>query len=110
VDAKKAPAADPPLSATLHGAVDVLNSREAQGWAFDSKTPDAPVRVSLVVDGKELSRVEANYHRADLEPLGYGKGMCGFVIHLNKPLRRKARVEIVAHSRGLSHRMKETVI
>ncbi|MCW2274650.1 glycosyltransferase involved in cell wall biosynthesis [Rhodoblastus acidophilus] len=50
------------------------------GWAFDSDTPDKPLRVAIDVDGEVRWRGEANTHRRDLEEAGVGGGGHGFAI------------------------------
>jgi glycosyltransferase involved in cell wall biosynthesis len=62
----------------LKGNLDLVNLRQAAGWAQDDAQPDVPVSLLVIDNDKLLGRILANRYRADLENAGIGSGRHGF--------------------------------
>jgi hypothetical protein len=70
----------------IRGHLDAVTSGGfAEGWAFDSDSPQVVVTVALrAADGTELGRGLANLHRADMADLGFRFGWCAFRVRLSQ--------------------------
>jgi len=64
------------------GFVDFASQTEIRGWVFDNSTPDAPVKVEILVDGTVIASNLANVFRGDLLELGKGNGKHGFLFRI----------------------------
>src|ERR1700690_2289254 len=62
----------------LKGNLDLVNLRQAAGWAQDDAQPDVAVSLLVIDNDKLLGRILANRYRADLENAGIGSGRHGF--------------------------------
>jgi hypothetical protein len=73
----------------IRGHLDAVTSGGfAEGWAFDSDSPQVVVTVALrAADGTELGRGLANLHRADMADLGFRFGWCAFGCGCRRPAR-----------------------
>lgn len=69
--------ARPRTPSSLAGQVEGMRAGRVIGWAFDSRQPQHPVRLNVVVDGELLGEIEAHLPRPDSDARGYGN--CGFV-------------------------------
>jgi hypothetical protein len=74
------PAADKP--APLHGYVERIIDQVLEGWAQNPRSPEEPVCLDVVIDGKPVLTTLANRYRADLEAAGLGSGRHGFAVRL----------------------------
>ncbi|MEA3213422.1 MAG: hypothetical protein QOE70_6479 [Chthoniobacter sp.] len=72
------PPAGPAASKTSEGYVEVADCGQAAGWAWDSSTPDAPVKVDIFDGKKLLSTLTADLERKDLADAGKGNGAHGY--------------------------------
>jgi len=59
------------------GSVDVINSNQVIGWAFDANAGANPINVQLKINGVNYTPVAANQSRPDLVPV-FGSGNHGF--------------------------------
>ncbi len=64
----------------LNGSADEVTRQLITGWAQETATPEAPVKLVISVDDTAIFRVVANRHRPDLELAGFGSGRHGFQI------------------------------
>ena len=60
------------------GSLDVVNTDEITGWAWDSQQPDAPVQVEIYEGSTLLTKMAADQFREDLRQAGAGNGKHGF--------------------------------
>lgn len=65
----------------FQGRVEVLNSEQISGWAFDSANPTKPVHLTIFVDDHPELSVLANIYQARLKGVN-GSGCCGFKCEL----------------------------
>jgi len=70
----------------IHGAIDVIGSRQVMGWVVDLNKPDSAIDVEVLRDGKIVERTKANLHRPDLAEIGNKSGNHGFIVNLGAPL------------------------
>ena len=68
----------------VRGFTDNINSREITGWVIDSKSPQDPLKVELLVDGRVMGETFADNARDDLKQAGIGNGRHAF--RFNTPL------------------------
>jgi hypothetical protein len=62
----------------VRGSLDVVNTDEIAGWAWDSQQPDAPVNVEIYEGSTLLTKRAADQFREDLRQAGAGNGKHGF--------------------------------
>ena len=62
----------------LKGNLDLVNLRQAAGWAQEDTQPDVPVSLLVIDNDKLIGRILANRYREDLESAGIGSGRHGF--------------------------------
>ena len=67
-----------PATGVRRGQVDTVTRERIAGWAIDGATPDAPVTLLILVNGKPVGQVAANHYRGDLVQAGIGPGHHGF--------------------------------
>jgi glycosyltransferase involved in cell wall biosynthesis len=70
----------------LRGNLDLVNLRQAAGWAQEDTQPDVPVSLLVIDNDKLLGRILANRYREDLENAGIGTGRHGFEFQFPKSL------------------------
>jgi glycosyltransferase involved in cell wall biosynthesis len=70
----------------LKGNLDLVNLRQASGWAQEDTQPDVPVSLLVIDNDKLLGRILANRYREDLENAGIGSGRHGFDFQYPKSL------------------------
>jgi len=70
----------------LKGNLDLVNLRQAAGWAQEDTQPDVPVSLLVIDNDKLLGRILANRYRDDLENAGIGTGRHGFEFQFPKSL------------------------
>jgi hypothetical protein len=70
---------------SIKGSVDVVTTREAFGWAFNSKRADGVV-VQAILNQEMIGEAVAKLHRPDLESAGIGTGHCGFAIKFHREI------------------------
>jgi O-antigen biosynthesis protein len=87
----------------LKSSLDHVSHHAIRGWAYETDTPDAPVRLLITVDGELLQRVIANQYRADLDREGFSDGRHSFGIELLKPLdfTRDHAISVTRESDGV---------
>jgi GT2 family glycosyltransferase len=68
-----APPDDPYL-----GFFDSMESGLAEGWAYHPNRPEAPTRLRVLIDGKEVTTITCNLPRADVQRHGHPTGDVGF--------------------------------
>ena len=66
----------------LDGGLDIVSRSLVAGWARMPDHPGAPVSLLVSVNGNQVARVLANFHRADLEQAGFGDGRHAFAVQL----------------------------
>ncbi len=67
------------------GCIDQFDAHTIAGWAADTTTPAAPVRVDLFIDDQLQGTVSADGFRQDLKDAGYGDGRKAFSLPLVFP-------------------------
>jgi glycosyltransferase involved in cell wall biosynthesis len=70
----------------LRGNLDLVNLRQAAGWAQDDSQPDVPISLLVIDNDKLVGRILANRYRQDLENAGIGTGRHGFEFQFPKSL------------------------
>ena len=70
------------LRTSVRGAVDACTDGYVEGWAWDKKTPDLPVRVDILSDGIPIGTTVAQDYREDLSAAGIGNGKHAFWFRL----------------------------
>lgn len=101
----------------IEGSVDLITRWFASGWAWRPSTPERPLEVEAMLDGKAIGRVTADQFRPDLVEYGKGTGRHGFVLNFSSPLEDdavptirvkegKASIEIPNHAEGIAEVMK----
>ncbi len=70
----------------LKGSLDLVDLRQAAGWAQEDAQPDVPVSLLVIDNDKLIGRILANRYRADLESAGIGTGRHGFEFQFPKSL------------------------
>ncbi len=63
------------------GAIESIDYRHILGWAWYRPTPDEPIEVEILLDDVVILKVRADLPRPDLEELGAGNGLHGFLVH-----------------------------
>lgn len=53
-----------------------------RGWAMDEATPELPVLLEVLCEGKVVHRLLACDYRGDLAEAGLGQGRCAFALYL----------------------------
>ena len=71
---------------TLNGFFDRLHGMSAHGWVLNSLTPDKPVVVEAVCDGRVLASAQAKLFRGDLLDAGLNGGFCAFKIDIGSQM------------------------
>ena len=66
----------------LVGVIDVCDTTQIVGWAFDAGNPETPVIVDVLLDGELLTATVASDYRKDVQQAGFGLGNAGFAITL----------------------------
>lgn len=66
----------------INGAIEGLNDLTLEGWATNPATPDEPVTVEIVANGRRLGRVRADRPRVDLHANGLTPLKSGFQFDL----------------------------
>src|SRR5208283_391994 len=66
------------LQTSVTGAVDVCREGCVEGWAWDKKTPDLALLVSILRDGIPIGTIVAEDYREDLAAAGIGNGKHAF--------------------------------
>ena len=87
----------------LIGYIDRVDRHYLSGWAAETDHPDAPVEVSVEVDGHEWTRMVANDFREDLKTHGaYGDGRHGFTYLFDRPMSvmESYQVKLFGHHNG----------
>ena len=69
----------------LRGYVDQAEAGRVCGWAQDTLSPEEPVVLEILVDGRPVICVLANGWRADLRRAGLGSGCHAFAVELALP-------------------------
>jgi len=64
--------------------VDRLSRRRTRGWAWVPETPEKPVRIEVLVDGRVIGQQVANLERTDLRDIGTGR--YGFEFAFEEPI------------------------
>lgn len=64
----------------LRGNLDEVAPTLLRGWAQDMTAPEEPVMLDIFVNGQIISKVLANYYRADLRRAGLGSGCHAFQV------------------------------
>lgn len=70
----------PETQAEILGYVEGLDRRHVSGWVWRRDTPNQPVAIEVIVDGKAVVRCIADRYRADLAAAGVGEGYHSFVV------------------------------
>ncbi len=79
---------DPPATApAFNGFLQAVNAKHIVGWLWNKETPDTPVRVEILADGRPITNVIATEFRPDLLAGGIGDGKHGFRIDTPSQLR-----------------------
>ena len=81
--------------AGLVGYVDEQKGSKVYGWVTRPRHPEDPVTVELRVNGQPVARTIANRYRADIEAMGFAKGLAAFVLSGPKNLPRDMFVSVV---------------
>jgi len=55
---------------SFRGSLDVANSTEIEGWAFDMSAPEATVSIQLFINDRFVAQAEANATRPDIVAAG----------------------------------------
>jgi hypothetical protein len=84
----------------LKGFLEAVDRFQANGWAFDTETPDAHTEVELLVAGVSAGKVLANRYRPDLEQGGIGRGDHSFVYSFTTPLTAEQLAGVRARLSG----------
>lgn len=87
---------------THHGYVDQCDSQIVLGWAQNYRFPNKRLSVELVMDGKLLDTVKADFYRADLMEAGIGDGKHAFYYVIPPALKDGQSHEIKARIAGTS--------
>jgi O-antigen biosynthesis protein len=66
----------------IKGHIDVYGQGQLQGWAYDPDSPDDPVQLRVVVQGRPVAEGTADIFREDLLQSGFGNGKHGFRIRI----------------------------
>ncbi len=88
------------LTTSLSGEIEKVTGRHLEGWAIDSRTPDAPVQLELVVDGEAVARCLADRPRKGGGARHEG-GRHGFCAEL--PSKLADGMEKIVHVRFVGH-------
>jgi len=91
-------------AARVRGAIDRWNGRTVDGWAFDPRSPDQAVNVTVHADGVLVASGPADAERPDLAAAGFGSGHCGFSLELDTVPAHGARLELVLCTDGPGQR------
>ena len=70
------------LRTSVRGAIDACSDGYIEGWAWDKKTPDIPVRVDILRNGIPVGTTVAEDYREDLAAAGIGNGKHAFWFRL----------------------------
>ena len=89
-----------PISRLL-GFFDGMQGQVAVGWACDLDSPQTPLVVELICEGRLVAADVARHFRGDVEAAGVPIGKCGFRIDLGPQFRAYLGKEISARIRGL---------
>ena len=88
------------------GYVEPVNNGSVSGWA-KYKHNDDEARVTLLVDDEEVSSINANEYRADLERAGHRHGNCAFTFENIDPVLLQTgstvRVRVQGDTQDLSN-------
>ena len=82
--------------AGIAGCVERVASRTVFGWAWDSRSPDRRVTVSVWINGLDAGEVIADRFRGDLASAGIGDGRHGFAFPVAAVLDEVDDVEVRA--------------
>jgi hypothetical protein len=78
------------------GRLDIVSDRKVMGWA-QYLSDRRPASVLLLVNGREVARVEADRFRQDLQDMGISAdGCCAFEIELDTPLQPGDQLRVFA--------------
>ena len=55
---------------SFRGSLDVANSTEIAGWAFDMSAPETTLNIQLYINGRFVAQAEANATRPDIVAAG----------------------------------------
>jgi hypothetical protein len=69
----------------IRGSVDLVNEKEAAGWAYCNKGKDK-LNVQAVLNNEIIGEATADIFRADLASAGFGNGNCGFLLRYYREL------------------------
>jgi molybdenum cofactor biosynthesis enzyme MoaA len=69
-------------SVPLNGFVDYVTDNTVGGWAWDPRTPNAPVVVEISKNGRIVATIAADRFREDLRAAGFGNGCHSFEVVL----------------------------
>ena len=83
----------------FRGHLDRADRELVEGWAQDTDDPDAPVPLSITIDGRLVATVLADAYRPDLEEAGIASGRHSFSFRLG-PLPPAARSTLRIHRDG----------
>jgi hypothetical protein len=76
------------------GRIQRARPRGVAGWAI-GKNPNQPIRVSLIVDGREIDQTTADKPRPELKKRGFhATGLCGFFFRLGSDKSLKVGTEV----------------
>jgi hypothetical protein len=73
--------AAPVRRALAIGAIESIDYNHILGWAWYRPTPDEAIDVEILVDDVVVLKIHADMPRPDLEELGAGNGVHGFLVH-----------------------------
>ncbi len=78
----------------LRGFVDIIAPGVIAGWAQNTRHPETPVCLDIVVQGQAVGQVLADRHRTDLQRAGIGSGRHGFEFNLPAGVNLSGEVEV----------------
>jgi glycosyltransferase involved in cell wall biosynthesis len=86
--------------APWRGSLDAASREQIDGWAWDPRTPDVPLRLLVVANGEIIGRLLANRFRDDLAAAGIGDGRHAFTFSIPGGLSALARqvIQVVGES------------
>jgi glycosyltransferase involved in cell wall biosynthesis len=88
--------------APWRGKLEILTRQRIEGWAWDERTPDAPLGLVVLDNGAVIARVLANRYRRDLSAAGIGAGRHAFAVHIPgglSPLTRHV-IQVIGEADG----------
>jgi hypothetical protein len=90
------------VPATWRGNLELVSREHIEGWAWDPRTPDTPMSLTVLDNGEVIAKVLANRYRKDLEAAGIGSGRHAFTLTIPgglSPLKRHV-IRLIGDSDG----------